>query len=721
MVVLLTILSICSFLFYGVVGQDKTWLLAPVYLFCYGAISTALLKRAWGKGRDGKMPPAALLWVLFLIYGTAMVPHATVPFEAKLVTLFVGGVTGAYLVWGSRLTTFKDNRIILGLMIAVVMLCALYGLVVHFKCPDRVLWAERFAVYEGRLMSTYICPNHFAHLMQMLLPFCLALLFIPQVGILFKVLSAYSLVVFLPTLFLTESRAGWLGSIASVGVVCCLMALRRSRKLFALLVIMIPLSSFLLLFAGWKYSETFHRRMEPVVEFLQGQADEGIGSESRDFRPQTWGDTIDMIMDAPLLGHGPGNYRYAFPEHRKRFRGQRIVTGHPHNEYLELIADYGLVGFVLFAAAWLYGFIWILAKSLKAAETRHAFIGFAFIGALAGTMVHSFFDFQLHVFPNALVFALLAAVAAGPLMRAGNARNPKPGKPRRSPHVPVDGYGPVNGSGQDSARPPAASMRPLWLGKACERFLAVAYLAGTVFCLQIMSSAYIRALGDRDKDQSLSYATDISAQAAKKYKLAIKIDPENWRAYKGLGQLLHQQRYYCLDMEEKIQCADGEIFWFEKAYAHNPKEPELLSSLGKAYLFLGRTQGAVEEGRNESPPADQRSQSAAILNRNQAKGLALLREACTFRKFNDAYWWILGAELRKTGQFEDALEVFRYAGALKSTPSTRKNISWLKQQLDGTITSEIQHSKQKPDNLHQQLEGIGFFELLDQAEPENKR
>ena len=60
----------------------------------------------------------------------------------------------------------------------------------------------------------------------------------------------------------------------------------------------------------------------------------------------------------------------------------------------------------------------ILIASLKAKETRHAFIGFAFIGAAAGTMVHSFFDFQLHVFPNALVFALLAAIAAGPLLGA---------------------------------------------------------------------------------------------------------------------------------------------------------------------------------------------------------------------------------------------------------------------------------------------------------------
>ena len=57
--VLLIALAICSFLFYGVVGQDKAWLLAPVYVFSYALISIALVKRAVGKrhsalGRKGR-------------------------------------------------------------------------------------------------------------------------------------------------------------------------------------------------------------------------------------------------------------------------------------------------------------------------------------------------------------------------------------------------------------------------------------------------------------------------------------------------------------------------------------------------------------------------------------------------------------------------------------------------------------------------------------------
>jgi len=740
MIPLLFITMICSFLFYGVVGQDKTWVLAPLFVLNYGLVTAVLWRKAFAsrfqvvggvgdlasarRGLAGELPTsnfqlptAGTFFLLFVIYGIGFMSKATVPFESKLAMLLTGGAVGAYLAWGSELARFKDSRGVLGALILVVMLAALYGIVVHFKCPEQVLWTERYTVYEGRLMSTYICPNHFAHLMQMLLPFCLALLFIPQAGIYLKVLAGYSFLVFLPTLFLTESRAGWLGAIAATGVVVCLMALRKSKRLFLLLAILVPLCSVLLLLGAWQYSETFQRRMQPVVTFLQGQATEGIGSEARDFRPQTWMDTIDLIKDAPLYGHGAGNYRYTFPEHRKRFKGQRTVTGHPHNEYLELPADHGLVGFGLFALAWVYGLGWVLVGSLRAEKTRHAYLGFAFLGAAAGTMVHSFFDFQMHEYPNALVFAFLAAVAVGPLRRevsrrrqgtedggrrecgksaleCGDLSPPSSRLDSFSHEPPSHGLPPSYNSGETRRRPgitrgtqnepnpitsnqqPAKRVQHSTVNvqRIFLSMIGIAYLVGTAFCLQIMSSAYIRALGDKAAgthhfalgtrhppspgSDATSQALGIWHPAAKYYELAAKIDPQNWRAYKGMGMVSHDRWYYTLDREEKLRFALKKQEWYEKAYRHNPLDPEIVAGLGKTLVFLGKNQQQL-----------------------QAEGLDLLREACRIRKFHDLYWWTLGVELRKAGMHGEALEVFRYAEKLKRTPSIRMNIQWLEKQM----------------------------------------
>ncbi|WP_372797565.1 O-antigen ligase family protein, partial [Pontiella sp.] len=527
---ILILISVLSFVFYGVVGQDKGPLLAPAFVLSLAAIifyfgrrlinGAAALKRP-EPGRTKRLPVSSLLWLVFLAWGAWLVPDALMTFDAKIRMVFIATVIGAYLVWGQELTAFKDNRIIVGWLIFIVMLLAFYGMIVHFKCPERVLWTERYTSYEGRLMSTYICPNHFAHLMQMLLPFCLALLFIPQTGIYLKILAAYSFVVMLPPLFLTESRAGWLGSIACVGTVIGLMALRRSKKLFAVLVVLIPLCSVLILAGAWRFSETFQRRMQPVVTFLEGQAEEGIGSEARDFRPQTWMDTLDMIREKPLTGYGPAAYRYAYPEFRKRWGGQRMVTGHPHNEYLELTADFGLIGFLLFAAAWLYGSIWMLVRSLKAEETRHAFMGFAFLGTVAGTMVHSFFDFQMHVFPNAMIFALLAAVAAGPLKRSlSTSKAKKPGR------------GIVN------------VLQPALLTAVFVFVLAIG--------VPLMASSAMSAVADQQAERK---STEAFNSAAALYRKALKTAPDNWQAYSGMGRVLHHERRHRLEPDQKVQLA----------------------------------------------------------------------------------------------------------------------------------------------------------------------
>uniref|UniRef100_UPI003569AC15 O-antigen ligase family protein n=1 Tax=Pontiella sp. TaxID=2837462 RepID=UPI003569AC15 len=352
-----------------------------------------------------------------------------------------------------------------------------------------------------------------------------------------------------------------------------------------------------------------------------------------DFRPQTWMDTLDMIREKPLTGYGPAAYRYAYPEFRKRWGGQRMVTGHPHNEYLELTADFGLIGFLLFAAAWLYGSIWMLVRSLKTEETRHAFMGFAFLGTVTGTMVHSFFDFQMHVFPNAMIFALLAAVAAGPLKRSlstSKAKNP--------------GRGIMN------------VLQPALLTAVFVFVLAIG--------VPLMASSAMSAVADQQAERK---STEAFNSASALYRKALKTAPDNWQAYSGMGRVLHHERRHRLEPDQKVQLAREEMEWFRQSLEYNPKDPEALTAYGRVSLFLSRF--GIDRGSEEAAELEKR-------------GLDSLRTACRYRKFNDLYWSILGMELRKTGLYAEALDAFRHMETVKRTQTSRKNIQWLEKQLN---------------------------------------
>ena len=616
--VILIFIPLIGALFYGVVGEDKYILLAPLALTGYGLLTLGLLWLALSRKTLATAPPGFFLLLLFVLYGCFLIPRSAIPYESTIRMLFIGLFVAAYYYWGNALTLFRRNRWLLGFVLLFVAGLAIYGLINHFKNPEQVLWAKRYAPYPGRLASTYICPNHFAHIMQMLLPFCLVLLFIPRANILIRILAGCCIILFAPTLYFTESRAGMLGSLLALGVTTCLMALRKNKKVFILLVIVVPLAGAAVLGLAWKHSEMFHRRMTPVVKFLTEAKEKGFAETStKDFRPLTWLDSYDMAKEKPITGYGPATYRYLFPKHRNRFKGNKVVTGHPHNEYLEVAVEYGFLGLGLLALAWLYGLIRLFIFSLRTPHQHHAFMAIAFLGTAAGTMLHSFFDFQMHVFQNALLFAFLGAIAAGPMV----------GRKQEKLSIQTNRTGNL-------------------FRRILRIALALALLATCIYSVPIFSSAFLRSKAQR------LLKTD-PEQAEKTYLKATHVDPHNWRAYKGLGEIYLNKRHFSLNPMEKQAFGYVERNHFQKAYKNNPFDAPLVYDYGMALLFL-------EE---------------------KEKGLDLLKQATELRPYNDKFWWRRGIAQRKAGNYEAALKSFNHAYKLQHTTVTRANIQWLKRMM----------------------------------------
>lgn len=636
------LIIVTSFIFYGVVGKDKIWLLAPLMISNYALIVGWLISKFLNNKNiktEFSLPVDIIFWFLFLVYSICIIPFSSIPYESKLEILYLGSVIGSFLFWRNELNNFKKNNKYFYSLLMVVLFCAVYGLVIHFKFPDQILWTQRYTdAYEGRLRSTYICPNHFAHLIQMMIPFCIAYLSMSRSYLSLKLLSLYSVIIFVPTLFLTESRAGWLGTIISIVIFTCLFAFNKSKKLFYTTLIVTPIIAISILILGWNFSETFQRRMLPVVEFIQGQIEGGVGSESRDFRPQTWSDTIVMIKDKPILGFGPGNYNFTFPKYRETFKDQRIVTGHPHNEYLELISDYGLIGFSLFSTAWLSSLYILLKNSIQSRDKRHKIFGFSAISMIIGTMVHSFFDFQMHIFPNAMVFSFLLAISLAP--QKNNIKN----------------------------------FEFSFLQKNKNYFLVIliiTYFIGLIFCVKILTSSIYRAQSEVKFNQ---YA-DKNYVSSNLINRSIWLDSQNWRAYKQLAKIYSNNRYYNLNLDEKIDLAKLELEFYKKANSINPHDPEVFVGIGKALLFIGRN-----------------TSNYSYVD----EGFEWLYKACNYRKFNNIYWWVLGTELRINNRYDEALSIFKKTNKKELSKSINSNIQWIERKINSINHANHINSEDKP-------------------------
>jgi O-antigen ligase len=131
---------------------------------------------------------------------------------------------------------------------------------------------------------------------------------------------------------------------------------------------------------------------------------------SQDFstnRTHIWSVTLDVIKNNLPLGAGFGSFGAAYTPYDSLGGLERVEQS--HNDYLQVLADAGIVGFLL-GAFFLYE---LFRTGLKNAEASNKFRRGIAVGALAGCfaiLVHSLFDFVLHITAVTMLFITLVSL-----------------------------------------------------------------------------------------------------------------------------------------------------------------------------------------------------------------------------------------------------------------------------------------------------------------------
>ena len=98
-----------------------------------------------------------------------------------------------------------------------------------------------------------------------------------------------------------------------------------------------------------------------------------------------------------------------YPRYASFYNG--LTVDHAHNDYLELLADTGIVGGVC-GLAFIGLLFWQGLASLQ--SERGLFARALVAGSIAaclGLLLHSLVDFNLHIPSNCLIFLLLSCIA----------------------------------------------------------------------------------------------------------------------------------------------------------------------------------------------------------------------------------------------------------------------------------------------------------------------
>lgn len=198
-------------------------------------------------------------------------------------------------------------------------------------------------------------------------------------------------------LVMTRSRMGNTAFFSAMGisaVIGFLVFKQRSRSMVMLFGSMVVIDVFII--SAWFGLDKLAARLEQTAD-------------KREFRLNVNHDALPWLQEHWLTGSGAGSFTSVFPSYRSA--DIPLFFDYAHNDYLQILGEYGLIGASFFAAIALYS-LW---TAFKVQRERHNPLmqGMAF-GSMMGIislLIHSSTDFNLHIPANAALFTTLCAIA----------------------------------------------------------------------------------------------------------------------------------------------------------------------------------------------------------------------------------------------------------------------------------------------------------------------
>jgi O-antigen ligase len=226
-------------------------------------------------------------------------------------------------------------------IVAYTFSLALFAIFQFFSSQGLIYWMVKG---PGWTFGPYVNHNHYAGLMEMLIPLNVASVLPALRKNPSALLLGFAALIPIASLLLSGSRGGFISLVAEVFLAAALVFFcgsRRARKPTALAGGAALLAAALLFF--WMAPRHIAERLAMMGDATQPPEVE-MGNRLVAAR-----DSLGILRDHPWLGAGLGSFETAFPPYQSFPTDLR--WDHAHNDYAEALAETGLAGGALIACA----------------------------------------------------------------------------------------------------------------------------------------------------------------------------------------------------------------------------------------------------------------------------------------------------------------------------------------------------------------------------------
>ena len=346
-------------------------------------------------------------------------PHATRSELLKILSYL-----GTFLLIINYVDSKRKFLRISAVIVVSGIIVAILGIAQKVTEAPKIYWFWKPLFREdASFFGPFVNPNHFAGYIEMVIPLSIGLLVFQWKSLVkdrvrsFReflinicdekgcklVLFFFSIILMVGALFLSHSRAGVISFSCSMMYLLAMVVRREKARqnIFIVVVLLISTFSFLV----WM-------GVRPLVEEFSTVQD-----ISRDYdiqyRFQNWKDSLKLVRDFPVFGVGLEAFPSLFPKYKTS--SLQYYYLYLENDYLQLLCEMGIAGFGIF--------LWFAVSFVRVVGLGDSKYGggkvssiqyISLYGCLTGIvaiMIHSFWDFNMHIPSNALLLSMLMGLA----------------------------------------------------------------------------------------------------------------------------------------------------------------------------------------------------------------------------------------------------------------------------------------------------------------------
>ena len=291
----------------------------------------------------------------------------------------------------------------------VAFVFAVYGIalaafaLLQGVAPNGKLYWLRVPRMGGWIYGPYVNHNHYAGLMELLVPIPLIISLSRIAEDKTRIAAGVASAIMVATIFLSGSRGGMLAVFGELAVLAIILF--RQKRGVRIAVGAAAFAVVLISLLAWLGGKELTNRVSSISKEARGEISGGM-------RLSIDKDGLHMFSRRPVLGWGLGTFPVVYPQFRSFYTN--FFVNEAHNDYVQLLAEMGVLGFG--TMLWFLALLYRHAKrklgkwmtEVGGATTLACSLG------VVGILLHSFVDFNLQIPANAAIYFVFCNIAAAP-------------------------------------------------------------------------------------------------------------------------------------------------------------------------------------------------------------------------------------------------------------------------------------------------------------------